>query len=209
MARYTGPLCRLCRREGMKLYLKGERCFSEKCPFDKRPFAPGQHGKEKKKLTQYGLQLRSKQTMKRIYGVLEKQFRIYYERAAKQSGDTRENLVVQVERRLDNVVYRLGFAINRRAARQLVSHGHILVNGKKVDIPSYQVRPGDVISIKDGSRTIEPIKQAIELNKGRTSASWLDVDYEQFKGVYVRHPKLEEVTDLPVNVQAIVEFYSR
>ncbi|MCX7654040.1 MAG: 30S ribosomal protein S4 [Fervidobacterium sp.] len=209
MARYTGPLCRLCRREGMKLYLKGERCFSEKCPFDKRPFAPGQHGKEKKKLTQYGLQLRSKQTMKRIYGVLEKQFRIYYERAAKQSGDTRENLVVQVERRLDNVVYRLGFAINRRAARQLVSHGHILVNGKKVDIPSYQVRPGDVISIKDASRTIEPIKQAIELNKGRTSASWLDVDYEQFKGVYVRHPKLEEVTDLPVNVQAIVEFYSR
>ncbi len=209
MARYTGPLCRLCRREGMKLYLKGERCFSEKCPFDKRPFAPGQHGKEKKKLTQYGLQLRSKQTMKRIYGVLEKQFRIYYERAAKQSGDTRENLVVQVERRLDNVVYRLGFAVNRRVARQLVSHGHILVNGKKVDIPSYQVRPGDVISIKDGSRTIEPIKQAIELNKGRAIANWLEVDYDQFKGVYVRNPKLEEVTDLPVNVQAIVEFYSR
>lgn len=209
MARYTGPLCRLCRREGMKLYLKGERCFSEKCPFDKRPFAPGQHGKEKKKLTQYGLQLRSKQTMKRIYGVLEKQFRIYYERAAKQSGDTRENLVVQVERRLDNVVYRLGFAINRRVARQLVSHGHILVNGKKVDIPSYQVRPGDVISIKDGSRTIESIKQAIELNKGRTIANWLEADYDQFKGVYVRNPKLEEVTDLPVNVQAIIEFYSR
>ncbi|MFN3329097.1 MAG: 30S ribosomal protein S4, partial [Fervidobacterium pennivorans] len=133
MARYTGALCRLCRREGMKLYLKGERCFSEKCPFDKRPFAPGQHGREKKKLTQYGLQLRAKQTMKRIYGVLEKQFRIYYERAAKQAGDTRENLVAQVERRLDNVVYRLGFAINRRTARQLVSHGHILVNGKKVD----------------------------------------------------------------------------
>ncbi|AMW33013.1 SSU ribosomal protein S4P [Fervidobacterium changbaicum] len=209
MARYTGALCRLCRREGMKLYLKGERCFSEKCPFDKRPFAPGQHGREKKKLTQYGLQLRAKQTMKRIYGVLEKQFRIYYERAAKQSGDTRENLVAQVERRLDNVVYRLGFAINRRTARQLVSHGHILVNGKKVDIPSYQVRPGDAISIKESSRGIQPIKQALELNKGRAVAPWLEVDYDQFTGKYVRNPKLEEVTDLPVNVQAIVEFYSR
>lgn len=209
MARHTGPLCKLCRREGMKLYLKGERCVSEKCPFDKRPFAPGQHGKEKKKLTQYGLQLRSKQTMKRIYGILEKQFRTYYERAAKQSGDTRENLVVQVERRIDNVLYRLGFAINRRVARQLVLHGHVLVNGKKVDIPSYQVKPGDVISIKDGSRTIEPIKQAIEFNKGRATYSWLESDYDQFKGIYVRHPKLEEVTDIPVNVQAIVEFYSR
>ncbi len=209
MARNTGPLCKLCRREGMKLYLKGERCFSEKCPFDKRPFAPGQHGREKKKLTQYALQLRAKQTMKRIYGVLEKQFRIYYERAVKQSGDTRENLVAQVERRLDNVVYRLGFAINRRTARQIVSHGHVLVNGKKVDIPSYQVRPGDVISIKEGSRTIEPIKQAIELNKGRAISNWLEVDYDQFKGVYVRNPKLEEIVDLPVNVQAIVEFYSR
>jgi len=209
MARYTGALCRLCRREGMKLYLKGERCFSEKCPFDKRPFAPGQHGREKKKLTQYGLQLRAKQTMKRIYGVLEKQFRIYYERAAKQAGDTRENLIAQVERRLDNVVYRLGFAINRRTARQLVSHGHILVNGKKVDIPSFQVRPGDVISIKESSRGIQPIKQALELNKGRAVAPWLEVDYDQFTGKYVRNPKLEEVTDLPVNVQAIVEFYSR
>jgi small subunit ribosomal protein S4 len=209
MARYTGALCRLCRREGMKLYLKGERCFSEKCPFDKRPFAPGQHGREKKKLTQYGLQLRAKQTMKRIYGVLEKQFRIYYERAAKQAGDTRENLVAQVERRLDNVVYRLGFAINRRTARQLVSHDHILVNGKKVDIPSYQVRPGDVISIKESSRGIQPIKQALELNKGRAVAPWLEVDYDQFTGKYVRNPKLEEVTDLSVNVQAIVEFYSR
>lgn len=209
MARYTGPLCKLCRREGMKLYLKGERCFSEKCPFDKRPFAPGQHGREKKKLTQYGLQLRSKQTMKRIYGVLEKQFRTYYERAAKQAGDTRENLVVQVERRLDNVVYRLGFAINRRVARQLVLHGHVLVNGKKVDIPSYQVRPGDVISIKETSRSIEPVKQAVELNKGKVSYNWLEVDFDQLKGTYVRNPKLEEVTDIPVNVQAIVEFYSR
>ncbi|WP_448374975.1 30S ribosomal protein S4 [Fervidobacterium sp.] len=209
MARYTEALCKLCRREGMKLYLKGDRCTSEKCPFDKRPFAPGQHGREKKKLTQYGLQLRAKQTMKRIYGILEKQFRIYYERAAKQSGDTRENLVAQVERRLDNVVYRLGFAINRRTARQLVTHGHILVNGKKVDIPSYQVRPGDVISIKEKSRSIEPVKQAIELNKGRAISAWLEADYDNYKGVYVRNPKLEEVIDLPVNVQAIVEFYSR
>ncbi len=209
MARNTGPLCKQCRREGMKLYLKGERCYGEKCPFDKRPFAPGQHGHEKKKLTQYGLQLRAKQTMRKLYGVLEKQFRIYYERAAKQAGDTRENLVHQVERRLDNVVYRLGFAINRRVARQLVLHGHILVNGKKVDIPSYQVRAGETISIKESSRGIEPIKQAIELNKGRAISPWFEVDFEQYKGVYVRDPQLEEIGDLPVNVQAIVEFYSR
>ncbi len=209
MARYTGPVCRLCRREGMKLYLKGDKCATDKCPFNTRAFAPGQHGHEKKKLTQYGMQLRSKQTMKRIYGVLEKQFKTYYARAAKQSGDTRENLVVQVERRIDNVVYRLGFAVNRRMARQFVTHGHILVNGKKVDIPSYQVRPGDVITVKEGSRQIPLLKEAIEANKGRAIYPWLDADYDQFKGTYVRNPKLEEVTDLPVNVQAIIEFYSR
>ncbi|ABR30841.1 30S ribosomal protein S4 [Thermosipho melanesiensis] len=209
MARYTGPQCKLCRREGMKLYLKGERCFTDKCAFDRRPFAPGDHGREKKKLTQYGIQLRAKQTMKRIYGVLEAQFRRYYEKAAKKSGDTRENLVVQVERRLDNVVYRLGFAVNRTTARQLVSHGHFLVNGKKVNIPSYQVRPGDVIEVREKSKDILPIKNAIELNKDKNRMPWLSVDFENYKGVYERHPKLEEVIDLPVDVQAIIELYSR
>lgn len=209
MARYTGPQCKLCRREGMKLYLKGERCFTDKCAFDKRPYAPGDHGRDRKKLTQYGIQLRAKQTMKRIYGVLESQFRRYYEKASKQSGDTRENLVLQVERRLDNVVYRLGFAVNRTTARQLVTHGHFLVNGKKVSIPSYKVRPGDVIEVKEKSRSIEPIKNAIEINKDKNRMPWVSVDYDNFKGVYERHPKLEEVIDLPVDVQAIIELYSR
>jgi small subunit ribosomal protein S4 len=193
----------------MKLYLKGERCFTDKCAFDRRPFAPGDHGRDKKKLTQYGIQLRAKQTMKRIYGVLETQFRRYYETASRKSGDTRENLVVQVERRLDNVVYRLGFAVNRTTARQLVNHGHVLVNGRKVTIPSYQVRPGDVIEIREKSRDILPVKNAIELNKDKNRMPWLTVDYENYKGTYERNPKLEEVIDLPVDVQAIIELYSR
>jgi small subunit ribosomal protein S4 len=193
----------------MKLYLKGERCFTDKCAFDRRPFAPGDHGRDKKKLTQYGIQLRAKQTMKRIYGVLETQFRRYYETASRKSGDTRENLVVQVERRLDNVVYRLGFAVNRTTARQLVNHRHVLVNGRKVTIPSYQVRPGDVIEIREKSRDILPVKNAIELNKDKNTMPWLTVDYENYKGTYERNPKLEEVIDLPVDVQAIIELYSR
>jgi len=209
MARYTGPVCKLCRREGMKLYLKGERCYTEKCAFDRRPYAPGQHGRRRKKLTQYAIQLRAKQAMKRMYGILERQFRRYFERAQKMKGDTRENLVQIVESRLDNIVYRLGFAVSRNQARQLVSHGHFLVNGKKVDIPSYLLRPGDVVEVREKSRTIEPIKNAVEFNSSREVAPWLEVDYDSFKGSYLRYPKLAEVRDLPVNVQDIIEFYSR
>ncbi len=209
MGRYTGPVCKLCRREGMKLYLKGEKCYSDKCPYDRRPYPPGQHGRRRAKLTQYAKQLRAKQAMKRMYGVMERQFRRYFERAQKMRGDTRENLVKLVESRLDNVVYRLGFAMSRNQARQLVSHGHFLVNGKKVDIPSYLLRPGDVVEVREKSRSLEPIKNAIEFNSGRDIMPWLETDYDNFKGTYLRYPSLAEVRDLPVNVQDIIEFYSR
>lgn len=209
MGRYTGPVCRLCRREGMKLYLKGEKCYTDKCPFERRPYPPGQHGRRRSKLTQYAIQLRAKQAMKRMYGVMERQFRRYFEKAQKMKGDTRENLVKLIESRLDNVVYRLGFAISRNQARQLVNHGHFLVNGRKVDIPSYLLRPGDVIEVREKSRSIEPIQKAIEFNRGRDIMPWLEVDYDNFRGTYLRYPQLAEVRDLPVNVQDIVEFYSR
>jgi len=209
MARYTGPLCRLCRREGMKLYLKGERCYTDKCAFERRPYAPGQHGQARRKLTQYGIQLRAKQTVKRIYGILERQFERYVEKAMKKAGDTRENLIQLLEARLDNVVYRMGFAVNRRQARQLVNHGHFLVNGEKVDIPSYLLKPGDVVEVREKSRELEVIRKALELNKERNVAPWLEVDRDGFKGVFLRYPKLEEVTDLPVDLQVVIEFYSR
>lgn len=209
MARYTGPVCRLCRREGMKLYLKGERCFTEKCAFDRRPFAPGDHGTNRGKTSQYAFQLRSKQVMKRIYGILERQFRTYFDRALRMAGDTRENLVRLVESRLDNVVFRMGFAINRRQARQLVTHGHFLVNGKRINIPSYLLRPGDIVEVKESSRSIDVIKRSVELAKGRTIAPWIQVDFDAYRGTFERAPKLEELTDLPVDVQAIVELYSR
>ena len=209
MARYTGPLCRLCRREGMKLYLKGERCYTDKCAFERRPYAPGQHGQARRKLTQYGIQLRAKQTVKRIYGILERQFERYVEKAMKKAGDTRENLIQLLEARLDNVVYRMGFAVNRRQARQLVNHGHFLVNGEKVDIPSYLLKPGDVVEVREKSRELEVIRKALALNKERNVAPWLEVDRDGFKGVFLRYPKLEEVTDLPVDLQVVFEFYSR
>ncbi len=209
MGRYTGPVCKLCRREGMKLYLKGEKCYSDKCPYDRRPYPPGQHGRRRSKPTQYAIQLRAKQAMKRMYGIMERQFRRYFEKAQKMRGDTRENLVTLVESRLDNVVYRLGFAMSRNQARQFVNHGHFLVNGRKVDIPSYLLRPGDVVEVKEKSRSIEPIKASIEFNSGRDLMPWLEVDYDNFRGTYLRYPKLAEVRDLPVNVQDIIEFYSR
>ncbi|ACM23196.1 MULTISPECIES: 30S ribosomal protein S4 [Thermotoga] len=209
MARYTGPVCRLCRREGMKLYLKGERCYTDKCAFDRRPYAPGQHGQRRSKLTQYGIQLRAKQTVKRIYGILERQFERYVEKAMKRAGDTRENLIQLLEARLDNVVYRMGFAINRRQARQLVNHGHFLVNGKKVDIPSYLLRPNDVVEVREKSRDIEVIKKAIEFNRERNTVPWIEVDFDNYKGTFLRYPRLEEVTDLPVDLQTVIEFYSR
>jgi len=208
MARYTGPVCRLCRREGIKLYLKGERCYTDKCAFEKRPYPPGQHGRRRTKLTQYAVQLRAKQAMKRMYGVLERQFKRYFMEAQRRKGVTGDYLVQIVESRLDNVVFRLGFATSRRQARQLVNHGHFMVNGRKVDIPSYRVRPGDVIEVRPKSRDIEPIKRAVELARERTPYSWLEVDYDELRGTFLRYPERDEI-DLPVDVQAIVELYSK
>lgn len=179
MARYTGPSCKLCRREGVKLYLKGDRCYSDKCAIVRRPYAPGQHGHNKKKLTNYGLQLREKQKAKRIYGVLESQFRKYYEEAERQKGIAGENLLRLLEMRLDNVVFRLGFAGSRAEARQLVRHGHFTVNGKKVTIPSYQVRVNDVIAVKEGSKNLEKFKSLQEV--ATTTPKWLTVDKEKWK----------------------------
>ncbi|RKX46721.1 MAG: 30S ribosomal protein S4 [Thermotogae bacterium] len=208
MARYTGPVCKLCRREGIKLYLKGERCYTDKCALEKRPYPPGQHGRRRTKLTQYAVQLRAKQAMKRMYGVLERQFKRYFMEAQRRKGVTGDYLVQIVESRLDNVVFRLGFATSRRQARQLVNHGHFMVNGRKVDIPSYRLRPGDVVEVRPKSRDIEPIKRAAELARERTPYSWLEVDYDELRGTFLRYPERDEI-DLPVDVQAIVELYSK
>jgi small subunit ribosomal protein S4 len=208
MARYTGSVCRLCRREGVKLYLKGERCFSEKCAVDRRPFPPGQHGQGRKRTSEYGTQLREKQKARRFYGVLEKQFESYFEEAARRQGITGENLLQILESRLDNVVYRLGFAASRPESRQLVRHGHFYVNGKKVDIPSYKVRIGDVISIREKSQQIDRIKALVENAESRTIPAWLELDLANKSGKIVRLPAREEI-DVPVAEQMIVEHYSR
>ena len=209
MARYVGPVCRLCRREGMKLFLKGERCYTEKCAIEKRNFPPGQHGKSRRaKLAGYGVQLREKQKVKRIYGVLEDQFRRYFESAERQRGITGETLLQLLERRLDNVVYRLGLATSRSQARQLVRHGHFVVNGKKVDIPSYSVRPGDVIGVRQTSQKSPAILHAIEEVKGRGIPEWLQFDEGQTTGRIVSLPTREQI-NLPVQEQLIVELYSK
>jgi small subunit ribosomal protein S4 len=209
LARYTGAVCRLCRREGMKLFLKGPKCFSEKCPVEKRNFAPGQHGKDRKaKVVGYGLQLREKQKAKRIYFTLENQFRNYFEKAAKAKGVTGEALLQQLERRLDNVVFRMGFALARRQARQLVRHGHIAVNGRKVNIPSYQVNVGDEITVREKSRELPVLQQAKEFTSHQPTANWLEVDRENFKGRVTALPKREDI-NLPLNEQLIVELYSK
>ncbi len=209
MARYSGAVCRLCRREGMKLFLKGERCYTEKCAIEKRNFPPGQHGKSRRaKLAGYGIQLREKQKVKRIYGVLENQFRRYFESAERQRGITGETLLQLLERRLDNVVYRLGLATSRAQARQLVRHGHFLVNGKKVDIPSYSVRPGDVVSIRPTSQKNPTIAHAIEEVKGRGIPGWLTFDAGDGTGKVVSVPTREQI-NLPVQEQLIVELYSK
>ena len=193
----------------MKLFLKGQKCFTEKCPIEKRNFAPGQHGKDRRpKIAGYGLQLREKQKAKRIYFTLEKQFRNYFEKAAKSKGVTGEQLLQQLERRLDNVVYRLGFGISRRQARQLVRHGHIAVNGKKVNIPSYQVSVGDEISVRENSRKLVVIEGAQEFTSHQPAVSWLEVDRENLKGRVAALPKRENI-NLPVNEQLIVELYSK
>ncbi|MCL6489062.1 30S ribosomal protein S4 [Alicyclobacillus mali (ex Roth et al. 2021)] len=208
MARYTGPVCRLCRREGIKLYLKGERCFSEKCAVDKRPYAPGQHGQGRKRTTEYGMQLREKQKARRYYGVLENQFERYYEEAARRRGVTGETLLQLLESRLDNVVYRLGLAASRAEARQLVRHGHIHVNGHRVDIPSFLVKEGDVVSVREKSRDNARLKELAELIPSRTIPAWLELDIENWTAKVLRRPARDEI-DAPVQEQQIVEFYSR
>ncbi|WP_102399146.1 30S ribosomal protein S4 [Haloimpatiens massiliensis] len=206
MARYTGASCKLCRREGMKLFLKSDKCYTDKCPFTKRSYAPGQHGQSRKKLSNYGVQLREKQKAKRIYGVLESQFRITYEKAEKMRGITGENLLVILESRLDNVVFRLGFAGSRKEARLLVTHGHFLVNGKKVDIPSYIVSANDVISVREKSKGTEKFKTFAENPK--TLPKWLEANAEKLEGKVVAIPSREDI-DVPVNETLIVELYSK
>ncbi len=208
MARYTEAVCRLCRREGMQLFLKGERCFKDKCAVKKRPFPPGQHGKRRIKIQGYGLQLREKQKVKRIYGVLERQFRLYFQRASRMKGVTGENMLALLERRLDNVVYRLGFAASRSQARQLVNHGHFLVNGRKVDIPSFQVVKGDAVTLKEGSRKNTLIQSNLDTAQGRGIPSWLSLTPLQFQGSVLGLPRREEI-QLPIQESLIVELYSK
>lgn len=208
MARYTGAVCRLCRREGQKLYLKGDRCYTEKCAISKRAYAPGQHGQGRKKVSEYGLQLRAKQATRRYYGVLENQFRHYYDLASKREGKVGEQLLVVLETRLDNIVYRLGFASSRPEARQLVVHNHFSVNGRKVNIPSYLVKPGDVISINEKSRQSEKIKAVLEANASRPVPKWLDVNRDKLEGKVINYPAREDI-DLPVEETLIVELYSK
>jgi len=209
MARYTGPVCRLCRREGMKLFLKGERCYTEKCAIEKRNLPPGQHGKLRKaKVVGYGLQLREKQKVKRIYGVLENQFRRYFEMADRTRGITGETLLQLLERRLDNVLYRLGLATSRAQARQLARHGHFTVNGRKVDIPSYQVKPGDVVGVRASSAQNPAIQHALEEVKGRGVPEWLSFDPTAMAGRIASLPTREQI-NLPVQEQLIVELYSK
>ncbi|MCD5413724.1 MAG: 30S ribosomal protein S4 [Clostridiales bacterium] len=207
MARYKDAVCRLCRREGIKLYLKGERCYSEKCGITKKSAPPGQHGLSRRKLSNFGIQLREKQKTKRHYGILESQFRKYFEMADKQSGITGDNLLRILETRLDNVVYRLGFAESRPQARQMVVHGHFQVNGRKVDIPSYLVKAGDVISVKQRSKKIERLKSLAE-NFNGTVLNWLSADIEKLEGKIVMLPSRENV-DLPIEEHLIIELYSR
>lgn len=208
MARYTGASCRLCRREGKKLFLKGERCYSDKCAVTRRDSVPGQHGKGRKKVSEYALQLRAKQSTRRFYGVLEGQFEEYFNKAAAKSGITGENFLQILESRLDNVVYRLGFASSRKEARQLVRHGHFTLNGKKADIPSILLKAGDVVAVKEKSRGSDKIKSVIEAFGSRPVPQWLDLDRQTLSGKIVNLPNRDEI-DLDVEEQLIVEFYSK
>jgi len=209
MARYIGPVCRLCRREGMKLFLKGERCYTEKCAIEKRNLPPGQHGRARRaKIVGYGVQLREKQKVKRTYGVLENQFRRYFESADRQKGITGELLLQALERRLDNVVYRIGFATSRAQGRQLVRHGHFTINGRKVDIPSYAVRQGDTVAVRQSSTKNPTIQHALEEVKGRGVPEWLVYDADSLSGQISSLPTREQI-NLPVQEQLIVELYSK
>lgn len=208
MARYTDAKCRLCRREGGKLFLKGEKCFTDRCPVEKRTYAPGQHGQRRTRVSDYGLQLREKQKLRRIYGVLERQFESYYQEAARHKGSTGVDLLKLLESRLDNVVYRMGFGISRDEARQLVRHNGVTVNGKRVNIPSYQVRPNDVVEVTGGAREQLRVKAAIEAAEQRGFPDWLEVDAKAMKGVFKNAP---ERSDLPsdINEALVVALYSK
>lgn len=208
MARYTGAVCKLCRREGSKLYLKGDRCYTDKCAVARRTYAPGQHGQSKKKLSGYGVQLREKQKVRRIYGILEKQFRSYFVEAERLKGVTGENLLRLLELRLDNVAYRMGFGESRAQARQLVRHGHFTVNGKKVNIPSFQVKLNDLVAVKAGSKNSEAFKALAENAAGRTAPQWLSVNAEMMEARVIALPVREDI-DIPIEEHLIVELYSR
>lgn len=208
MAKYSGAKCRQCRREGEKLFLKGEKCFSSKCPIEKRSFPPGQHGQRRGRMTDYALQLREKQKLRRIYGILERQFRNYYSEAARRTGATGERLLQLLESRLDNVVYRMGFGVSRTEARQMVRHNAVTVNGKKVNIPSYQVRPNDIVAVTEAAKKQLRIQASLELAEQRGFPEWLDVDVKKMEGVFKNLP---ERSDLPaeINEQMVVELYSK
>jgi small subunit ribosomal protein S4 len=208
VARHTGAVCRLCRREGLKLFLKGDRCFKEKCAFERRGYAPGQHGRRRTKVQNYGIQLREKQKVKRMYGVLERQFRSYFLRAARTKGITGTTLLQTLERRLDNIVYRLGFASSRSMARQLVAHGHIQVDGRKMTIPSAMVKPGNIIALREKSRKNEQVKICLDTAKGRGVPAWLELEADQFQGTVRQLPVREEIL-MPIQEQLIVELYSK
>jgi small subunit ribosomal protein S4 len=209
MARYIGPVCKLCRREGMKLFLKGERCYTDKCSVTRRPYPPGQHGQGRIKLTEYAVRLREKQKTRRIYGVLERQFRDYYFDATRRKGRTGEQMLGLIESRLDNVVHRLGFASSRNEGRQLVKHGHILINGKRVDIPSYLLKAGDKVEVREKSRGIKYIAAALAQVERRPTLSWLELDKGNFAGTFKGFPVREELNEPPIREQYIVEYYSR
>lgn len=208
MARYSDSVCRLCRREGLKIFLKGDRCFSERCAFERRAYPPGQHGQKRSKFSEYGIQLREKQKVKRIYGLLERQFRIFFHRAERMKGITGENLLLLLERRLDNVVYRMGFAPTRAEARQLVRHCHFLVNGKKVNIPSYQTKEGDVILLRERSQKIARIAESLQTVVRRGVPGWVEIEAKDFKGTVKTSPAREDLT-MPIQEQLIVELYSK
>ncbi len=208
MARYTGPQCRLCRRETEKLFLKGDRCFTEKCAVERRQYPPGQHGQRRGKLSDYGVQMREKQKVRNSYGLLEKQFRKYFEKAERKQGVTGEVLLQFLETRMDNVIYRMGFAPNRNSARQLVRHGHFLVNGRGVSIPSYHVRAGDMVEVRQPSRDLDMIKDSIARAEQRGIPSWVEMDFQNFKGKVIQVPTREDI-QLTAQEQLIVELYSK
>jgi len=208
VGRYIGSVCRLCRREGNKLFLKGSRCFTEKCAIERRSYSPGQHGQARPRISEYQVQLREKQKLKRIYGLLERQFSGYFKKAARKKGITGENLLQLLERRIDNVVYRIGFCSSRKEARQMVNHGHFRVNGRKVDVASFLVKNGDVVELKTTSRQLPQVQASLTAAEGRGTPQWLELDKANFKGRVKSMPTKEDLT-VPVNEQLVVELYSR